>query len=76
MSIPARSRAIIVVVEIRRSSGCGCGSSLFNFAVEFAGSTSAKVAGEEEKGKDDGTNAYDRENSGHCAFIVNETIIR
>jgi hypothetical protein len=46
MSIPAPGRVKIIVIEIRRLSGGGSGSSLINFAVEFAGSTSAKVAGE------------------------------
>jgi len=73
MSIPACSRSIIIVIEVRRLSGCGCGCSLINFAVEFAGSTSAEVAGEEEKDKDDGNNANNRENSGHCTFVVKET---
>ena len=37
------------------------------------GPTTAKVAGEEEKGKNDGNNPDNRENSGHCAFVVKET---
>jgi hypothetical protein len=64
---------IIIVVKIGGLNiGSGSGS-LVNFAIQFAGTTSANEAGKEEENGNKGDDTNDREDSSNRASVVEET---